>query len=346
MKIDRNRVLTNIIPELLMRIPKAIPVLRHYVDAELYKSRVFDRWASRHIDGSDLVVAWAGFALDTFMQARRKGIKTVLERASTHCTFYREILEEEYNRLGMKRKVFNSQSENLWIREYLSADYISVPSGFAMKSFLAKGMPRSKLLVTPFGVDFTEFRRIAKDDKVFRVIFVGSGSIRKGLHYLLEAISGLRLRNFQTWIISAGISEDIKPYMARYRDCYRYLGSVSFYKLYRYYSQGSVFVLPSIEEGMALVLLQAMACGLPVICTPNTGGEDIIRDGVEGFIVPIRNPQAIREKILRLYEHREGHRGMAEAAFQRVHSDFSWQQYGQRMILNYQKILDGHFHAQ
>ena len=257
------------------------------------------------------------------------------------CSVYREILQEEYGILGIKKKVLDPRLEDLCIREYSSADYISIPSSFAMKSFLAKGTPSDKLLVTPFGVDFAEFRRIPKEDKLFRVIFVGNGSIRKGLHYLLRAVSGLKLRNFETWVIS-GISEEMKPYMARYKDCYRYLGTVSFYKLYQYYSQGSVFVLPSIEEGMALVLLQAMACGLPVICTPNTGGEDIIRNAVEGFIVPIRNPQAIREKILYLYEHPEALGEMAEAAYRRAHNDFSWQQYGQRMILNYKKIIESH----
>src|SRR5205085_5991502 len=94
-----------------------------------------------------------------------------------------------------------------------------------------------------------------------------------------------------------------------------------------YYSQGSVFVLASIEEGLALVQAQAMACGLPVIATTNTGAEDLFTDGREGFIVPIRQPDAIREKILLLYEDQRLQQQMSHAAIARVRSLGGWDSY-------------------
>lgn len=337
MQIDRRRVVTNIGPELWFRIPTKIPLLNRWISGEARKFTSFDQWASRWIDGADLVVAWAGFGLATLRRARTLGMKTVVERASTHRTFQRELLEEEYARQRMKRS-FDRYLEERDLAEYEVADYISVPSHFALQSFIAKGVAPEKLSCIPFGVSLQEFRRIPKEDRTFRVLFVGAASFRKGLHYLLEAVSDLRLPNFETWII-ASVSDEIKPLMSKYRHSFRHLGTVPFLELYRYYSQASVFVLPSIEEGLALTLLQAMACGLPVICTPNTGGEDVVRDGLEGFVVPPRDPKAIRERIRHLYENERVRDRMAEAAFTRVRDEFSWGQYAAQMIRFYKRVL-------
>ena len=100
-----------------------------------------------------------------------------------------------------------------------------------------------------------------------------------------------------------------------------------------------VFVLASVQEGLATVQGQAMACGLPVIATTNTGGEDLFTNGVEGFIVPIRSPEAIREKVLYLYEHPEVREEMSRAALQRVQQLGGWRDYGEQMVTMYEQAL-------
>lgn len=92
-------------------------------------------------------------------------------------------------------------------------------------------------------------------------------------------------------------------------------------------------------KGLATVQGQAMACGLPVIATTNTGGEDLFTDGVEGFVVPIRSPEAIREKVLYLYEHPEVREEMSRAALQRVQQLGGWNDYGERMVATYEQAL-------
>ena len=106
-------------------------------------------------------------------------------------------------------------------------------------------------------------------------------------------------------------------------------------ELYRYYSQGSIFVIASIEEGLALVQAQAMACGLPVIATTNTGAEDLFSDGVEGFVVPIRDADAIAERIARLLSRPDDREMMAQAALKRVAAIGGWDAYGQRALSAY-----------
>jgi len=119
----------------------------------------------------------------------------------------------------------------------------------------------------------------------------------------------------------------------------KYIGHVPQKELYKYYSQGSVFVIMSIEEGLAMVQPQAMACGLPVICTTNTGGENIVRDGKDGFVIPIRDVEKLKEKLVYLYENPEICRKMGESAKQRVSQGFTWDDYGDKIINIYENIL-------
>jgi glycosyltransferase involved in cell wall biosynthesis len=163
-------------------------------------------------------------------------------------------------------------------------------------------------------------------------------SLRKGLPYLLEALATVRLPRFELWLIG-GLTDEVRPFFKKYEGGFRYFGFIPRQKLYRYYSQGSVFVIASIREGLALVQAQAMACGLPVVATTNTGAEDLFTDGVEGFIVPIRDPEAIREKVLYLYKHPDVRNEMAQAALKRVQSLGGWNTYGEQMLAVYQKAL-------
>ena len=182
------------------------------------------------------------------------------------------------------------------------------------------------------------FRPMPKSDDVFRVIYVGALSMRKGIPYLLEALSSVSLPKFELWLIGA-VQPEIKPFLAKYEGKFRCFGEIPRAELHRYYSQASVFVIASIEEGLALVQAQAMACGIPVIATHNTGAEDLFTDGVEGFIVPIRNTDAIRDRLLQLYHHPDQLLEMAKAALHRVQLLGGWDTYGQRVISCYQEAV-------
>ncbi|MFB6212827.1 MAG: glycosyltransferase, partial [Candidatus Magasanikbacteria bacterium] len=90
-----------------------------------------------------------------------------------------------------------------------------------------------------------------------------------------------------------------------------------------------------------MVIIQAMACGLPVIATKNTGGPDIIEDGENGFVIPIRDTQALKEKIQYLYENPKERKRMAKNAKETVQDGFTWDDYGDRVVKEYKKILHG-----
>ena len=301
---------------------------------------LYDRHASRHLMApGDIFVGLSSCSLYSLRRARRMGAKTVLERGSSHMLYQRKILEEEYRQFGLKKEVVHPKVVERELMEYQEADYISVPSRFVKETFIQQGIPAAKLIQTPYGVDLSKFHPVPKRDKIFRIIHCGALSIRKGIPYLLQAFSELRLKDAELWLIGS-ITDEIKPFLRRFSSpAIVHKGPFPEQDLYKYYSQGSVFCLVSIEEGFGMVTIQAMACGLPVVCTTNAGTADIIGEGRNGFIVPIRDVDAIKEKILYFYENPEACAVMGESARRRVQAGFSWSDYGNKMISAYQKIL-------
>jgi len=301
---------------------------------------LFDRQASRHIKHDcDIFAGLSGCSLYALRRARHLGAKTVLERGSSHMLYQRKILEEEYRQFGLNKAVVHPKVVERELTEYQEADYIAIPSQFVKETFLHQGISEERLIHVPFGVDLTHFHPVPKHDNVFRIIHCGNISLRKGVHYLLEAFAELNLPRAELWLIG-NMTDEIKPFLRKWGSpAIRHQGPFPERELHTYYSQGSVFCLASIEEGLAMVQAQAMACGLPVICTTNTGGADLVREGRDGFILPIRDVDAIKEKILYFYENPEAARNMGESARLRVQAGFSWSDYGHNMIAAYQKIL-------
>lgn len=301
---------------------------------------LFDRHVSRRLTApGDIFVGLSSGCLYSLRRARRMGAKTVLERGSSHMLYQRKILTEEYCKFGLEKVVVHPKVVERELMEYQEADYISIPSHFVKETFIQQGIPADKLIQTPYGVDLSNFHQVPRQDKIFRIIHCGTLSIRKGLPYLLQAFFELRLKDAELWLIGS-ITDEIKPFLRQFSSpAIVHKGPFPEPDLYRYYSQGSVFCLASIEEGFGMVTIQAMACGLPVICTTNAGAADIIREGRDGFILPIRDVDAIKEKILYFYENPEAGRNMGESARLRVQTGFSWSDYGHKMIAAYQNIL-------
>jgi glycosyltransferase involved in cell wall biosynthesis len=158
------------------------------------------------------------------------------------------------------------------------------------------------------------FHPVPKQDDTFRIIYCGSIGLRKGIHHLLQASYELKLPQAELWLIGS-LTGEMRPFLVKFSSsAVFHKGPFPESELHKYYSQGSVFCLASIQEGYARILLQAMACGLPVICTTSTGGEDMVRDGQDGFIVPIRDVEALIERIPFFYTNRDACKVMRYSA--------------------------------
>lgn len=294
----------------------------------------FDRWTDLRLRGSappEVLIAISGSSLRTGRDLQARGSRFICDRGSSHQRYQEAIVAREYRRWGVERAVSDVRDT---VREeaiYDMADAITVPSSFAARSFLESGVPREKLHVIPYGVRLDRFRRTGEPpaDR-FEVLFAGAVGLRKGVPYLLEAFS--KLRHPAKLLRVAGA---LQPEMRRVleilpRERVEFLGSVSQERLVDLMSTSHVMVLPSIEEGLALVQGQAMACGCPLIASTNTGGEDLFTDGVEGFIVPVSNSDAIAEKLQLLADDRALQQKMSEAALRRVQFLGGWNDYGEK----------------
>jgi glycosyltransferase involved in cell wall biosynthesis len=310
---------------------------------EWWDRALFDRYVARELPECDLFCGLSGSALRTGKVAKRRGAKYVCDRGSSHIRFQDRILREEYESLGVRYCGIDPRIVEKEEAEYELSDAIFVPSGFVLNSFVELGVPRRKLYLVPYGVDLVRFRRTCfPRASEFNVLFVGSTSVRKGIAYLLRAFEMLQ-HGRKTLTIAGSTSSDSISLLNEYasRGDVRVLGHVAQSKLKDLMSASHVMVLPSIEEGLALVQAQAMACGCPVIATTNTGAADLFTDGREGFIVPIRDPDSIADRLQKLADNPPLRDEMSAAALRRVQKVGGWDQYGDSAYRVFGELLAG-----
>ncbi|MGB9716711.1 MAG: glycosyltransferase family 4 protein [Thermodesulfovibrionales bacterium] len=282
---------------------------------------------------------WNNQSLKSIETAHRIGAKTILECGSTHRLFREKILREEYDRFGVKYPVSPDFSRESSLKEIDLSDYIFLPSDFTKQTFIDAGVKEEKLFVMQRGVDLERFKpdgkHFFKKDNNFKVLFVGRLSLRKGVQYLLEAWKRLNLKNAEL-ILAGSVDDNIKSILRKYYD----IGNINFKGFLKditgVYKESTIFVFPSLEEGSAKVTYEAMASGLPVITTKNSGS--LIRDNLDGFIIPIRDIDAIIEKITYFYENPEKVKIMGANALENIRF-YSWEKYRENLISVYDKIF-------
>ena len=287
-----------------------------------------DRHIARTLVPCDVFTALSGTGLSAGAVAKARGAAYICDRGSAHVRWQDRMLREEYAMLDLAFPGVDPRVIDKETREYALADAITVPSGFALASFVEMGVAADKLHRIPYGVDLSAFHAGAGRDREFRVLFVGMLSVRKGLHELLQGYQAAGLVNSRLVLVGPAAPET-GALLARFPvAALERTGALPRAHVAAEMSRASVLVLPSVEEGLALVMAQALACGLPVIASRNTGAEDLFADGGEGFIVDVRDAQAIAERLTRLADDRALLDSMSEAAARRVEALGGWGAYG------------------
>jgi alpha-maltose-1-phosphate synthase len=295
----------------------------------------FDHWTEKRLkrlkQRPDALIGISGSSLSSGAWLQGEGGIFICDRGSTHQRYQQQIVEEEYAIWGVTRPVSDERDT---VREeaiYRQANAITVPSSFVARSFVEMGVAAEKVFTIPYGVRLENFRPVAEAvDGEFNVLFAGAPGLRKGVPYLLQAFANLKHPR-KTLRIAGYVQENLKVALKRLpKENVEFLGPISQGELVERMSRSHVMVLPSIEEGLALVQAEAMACGCPVIGSTNTGGDDLYTDGLEGFIVPIRDTQAITDRMQLLADEPELQRTMRAAGLRRVQSMGGWTAYGDR----------------
>ena len=291
----------------------------------------FDEYTLRRIPECDALVAISGSALKTGRRVQQRGGVFVCDRGSSHQRYQEQLIAEEYRRWGVDRRVSDPRDTAREEAIYDQADRITVPSTFALESFVHMGVPREKLHRIPYGVRLDRFHPITESPKdVLEIVFVGGISLRKGFPYLLQAFDRVRHPNKRLRVVGA-ISSELRPVLASLPTAnVEFLGLLPQPELPAILSSSHLFVLPSIEEGLALVQGQAMACGCPVLASTNTGAADLFTDGVEGFIVSIRDVDALTLRMQQVADDPALRQRLRDAALARVRHLGGWSDYGRQ----------------
>jgi glycosyltransferase involved in cell wall biosynthesis len=308
-----------------------------------YLDRVsFDAYVATVLENCDVFCGLSGSALRTGVAARRRGIRFACDRGSTHIRFQDKVLREEHDLWGLSFRGVDPRIVEREEREYDLADAILVPSRFARQTFLDQGIAPEKIHLVPYGVDLSRFAPVARPREAgFDMLFVGGLSVRKGAEYLFAAFERVQA-NGKSLTIVGTVGREIAPSLDRFAARHpevRVLGPLPQWQLKDYMSRSHVLVLPSVEEGLALVQAQALACGCPVVASRNTGAEDLFTDGVEGYIVAPRDVDALCAALQDLADDVPRRERFSRAALQRVAEIGGWDRYGQAVLQTFSKML-------
>ena len=277
------------------------------------------------------VICCDSWAKDRFRVCEEVGALKILDQNTGHISKMAQILNEEIELHPDFADSITPFSKGLienCTEEALAADAVFLSSEYAKESLVDIGVLPEKIYHIPYAADLERFHP-APDNKrnlgkEVNFLFVGIIGQRKGIKYLLEAFKKLKLKNAKLNLtgVIIGSGNGLKPYA----DIFTHTPSVPYQEIHQHFQQADVFVFPSLHESGVLAIHEALASGLPVITTPNAGS--VVRDGKEGFIVPIRSVEALAEKIELLYENTELRQQMSKNARARA-EEFPWERYRQ-----------------
>ena len=205
-------------------------------------------------------------------------------------------------------------------------------SSFTRKTLIENGAAPASIRVVPYGVDLQKFAPGVSRPNIsgpLRLLFVGIINQRKGIKYLVEALQLLGSVDIELTVCGRVVDDlsVFKPIAPRVK----IRPSVSSAELLHAYQNADLFVLPSVAEGFGQVLLEALACGLPVLSTKNTAAPDLIDEGIQGFVVEPGRPDLIASRIEWALTHRADLADMRQAARQRAEM-FSWQRFRTNLV--------------
>jgi glycosyltransferase involved in cell wall biosynthesis len=289
-----------------------------------------------------VVQAIMGYATEPFEVAEKINALKVIDCQNSHPSSYFGFWQRECDHWCPGEKVPIPQ----WMfarmtPELQRADLILCPSTFVRDTMTANGLPEEKCFVNPFGVDTAIFKRRESVPTRPRFICVGTVCLRKGHQYLFRAFDLVKKQLPDAELVCVGnIKTDFRKELPKWRGQFIHHESLNHQQIAGLFQAGTAFVLASVEEGFARVIPEAMAAGLPVVATHETGATTLVRDGVEGFIVPSRDPEKLAGAMVKIAGDAALNRKMGEGAHQKGAVKNTWQDYGDRLLAEYARSLN------
>ena len=311
---------------------------RRHIDAMYFD---FDAKVSHLIHQGKLpksaraIYAYEDGCRDTFKSAGDAGLKRLYELPIGYWRAARKIFREEAEHKPEWKSTIaglDEPEEKLQRKdeELQSSDHVYVASSFTRSTLDAAPFDLPPVSVIPYGAPAPLAGSLRQADTTapLKVIFVGGLSQRKGIAYLFEAMNQVGPAASLTVI---GRKPGGCPALERALARHRWIPSLPHEQVLREIREHDLLVFPSLFEGFGLVLVEALSQGVPVMATPHTAGPDLITDGEEGFLVPIRDSARMAERILQLARERDLLNHMKERALTTARS-LSWEHYSRALV--------------
>lgn len=304
----------------------------------------FDKNLAREIASRPSEVYWGfqGSCHDTLIAAKKAGKFTICELATAHVEASIRILGEE----ARLHPDFADSIDNLVFPDYYQkrleeeprlADLTIAASAFTKSTLKEIGIPDSQIAVLPLGFDLDYVPYEVQtgpplSQRPLKLLYAGTLTQRKGIKYLLNVMRRLSVSHQKAIQLTCiGGIQGSGQGLAPYRDYFEYRPAVSQHTLFGLYKDYDALVLPTLFEGFGLVIVEAMAAGLPVITTPHSMGPEVITQGSNGWVIPIRDEQALEDAIIALRQTSdEAYAAMRKAARQAVLA-YTWEAYRHRL---------------
>jgi glycosyltransferase involved in cell wall biosynthesis len=304
---------------------------------------VWRTWQNlRKWPASDAVQSIMGFATEPFDRAEQIGALKILDCQNSHPTSFYGYWQRECDLWCPGEKVPIPQ----WMfarmnRDLVRADLVLCPSSFVRDTMVQNGIPAEKCFVNPFGVDTSVFKKRKQPPAKPRFICVATVCLRKGHQYLFRAFEIVQQRFPEAELICVGPDRaDFRRERPKWEGKFKHYPGLAHPELATLLQTCTAFVLASVEEGFARVISEAMAAGLPIVATYESGATTLVQDGVEGFVVRGCDPQHLAQMMIRAVSDNELNMRMGDAAHAKGAVKNTWQDYGDRLLTEYSARLE------
>ena len=267
-----------------------------------------------------------------YLKEANPKILRIMDMSAANRSFVKHVYEEDMIRNPHWAEILRHEKRCLWDysledydEEIRIADFFLAASNVVKHSIEYSGRSGSDVWVVPYGVDSRTYSPPMKETGgAVRFLFVGAVRQMKGISYLLEAFEKVNPKTAQLEIVG----DCLIPERLQHKDAsnIKYFGYLLPEKVIERYKNADVFVFPSLCDGFGLAALEAMASGLPVICSDNSGVADLIQDGVNGFVVKTGDSEMLKDRIVWFTEHRDRMKEMKHAALE-TGRNYSWEKY-------------------
>lgn len=319
------------------------------------KYHTADRFAKRVVqyaikNGIDAVVGYddASSVLFKLLETKAPDILRIMDVSAANTLYMRQIYEKDMKIQPDFAEHLLKERKIVWDRntiertrcELTYGQIFIVPSKFVARSLEYSGVSQSSIRICPYGVDTNKFSQksyynLKNMTRPIRFIYVGGVKELKGISYLLEAINSFPSE--QATLTVVGSYSEVEGALKPYLDRVEFTGSILHEEVSKKLMESDVYVFPSLGEGLSLSTLEAASCGLPLIVSENSGVNDAMTEGKEGFVIPIQSTQAIIEKMNWFIQNPNCIETMGQAA-RKMALQYTWDSYYSRMGKIFEEI--------